>query len=65
MKKGWRIVTVVVLVALLLGAVCVGVGMLTGADSVRIFNLLDDKYHITMYVDYAQQVIELFMSELA
>lgn len=65
MKKGWRIVIIIVLVALLLGAVSVGVGMMTGADSVRIFLILDDRYNITMYYNYAQQVIELLTEELA
>ena len=65
MKKGWRIVIIIVLVALLLGAVSVGVGMMTGADSVRIFSILDDRYNITMYYNYAQEVIELLATELA
>ena len=65
MKKGWRIVIIIVLVALLLGAVSVGVGMMTGADSVRIFNILDDRYNITMYYNYTQEVIALLLEETA
>ena len=65
MKKGWRIVIIIVLVALLLGAVSVGVGMMTGADSVRIFNILDDRYDITMYYNYSQEVIDLLLEEPA
>ena len=65
MKKGWRIVGVIVLVAELLGAVAVGVGLMTGADSVRIYSVLDNRYHITMYYEYAQQVMDILLAELA
>lgn len=61
MKRGWYIVLVIVLVALLLGAVCVGVGYITGANTARIFAVLDDKYGITLYSDYiTQQLIPAF-----
>lgn len=61
MKKGWYIVLVIVLAALLLGAVCIGVGFITGADSARIFAVLDNKYGITLYTDYiTQQLIPAF-----
>lgn len=61
MKRGWYIVLVIVLAALLLGAVCVGVGFITGADSARIFAVLDNKYGITLYTDYiTQQLIPAF-----
>lgn len=61
MKRGWYIVLVIVFSALLLGAVCVGVGFITGADSARIFAVLDDKYSISLYVDYiTQQLIPAF-----
>lgn len=63
MKKGWYIVLVIVLAALLLGAVCVGVGFITGADSARIFAVLDNKYGITLYTDYiTQQLIPAFQA---
>ncbi len=55
MKKGWYIVLIVVLVALLLGAVCIGVGFITGANTERIYSVLDDKYSITLYHDYITQ----------
>lgn len=63
MKKGWYIVLVIVLSALLLGAVCIGVGFITGADSARIFAVLDNKYGITLYTDYiTQQLIPAFQA---
>ena len=64
MKKGWKIVIALVLVALLLGAVCVGVGFLTGADMARIYSVLDDRYSITAYYEYAIQVAEVLKAEL-
>lgn len=61
MKRGWYIVLIIVLSALLLGAVCVGVGFITGADSARIFAVLDNKYSISLYADYiTQQLIPAF-----
>ncbi len=61
MKKAWRIVLTIVLVAVLLGAVCVGVGLITGADSSRIYNELDERYNVTSYFtawsDWAMKVI--------
>lgn len=63
MKRGWYIVLVVVLGALLLGAVCMGVGFITGADTARIYSVLDDKYSITLYHDYiTQELIPAFQA---
>ena len=63
MKKGWRVILIIVLVAVLLGAVCVGVGLVTGADSVRILGVLDDRFNFTAYVNaysaYADQVTDI------
>ena len=56
MRKGWKIVLIVVVVAILLGALCIGVGVMTGADTTRIYSVLDERYHIDMYWQYAQDV---------
>ncbi len=56
MSKSWRIIMVVVLVAILLGAVCVGVGLVTGGEWDRIYTTLDGRYHVDMYVDWLGQV---------
>ena len=37
MRKGWSFVMIIVVVFVILGAVCMGVGLLTGADFKRIF----------------------------
>ncbi len=56
MSKSWRIIMVVVLIAVLLGAVCVGVGLVTGGEWDRIYTTLDGRYHVDMYVDWLGQV---------
>ncbi len=64
MKSGWKIILLVVLIAILLGAVCMGVGMMTGADFARIWATLDDKYHVEMYYQYFVEVWSLLQAEL-
>ena len=61
MKKAWRIIILVVLVAVLLGAVCVGVGFLTGGDMSRIYTVLDNRYHLDAYVQYFRQLYAAFL----
>ena len=56
MSKSWRAISLVVLIAILLGAVCVGVGLVTGGEWDRIYSTLDARYHIDMYIDYLGQV---------
>jgi len=63
-KSGWKIILLVVLIAILLGAVCMGVGMMTGADFTRIWSTLDDKYHVDMYYQYFMEVWSLLQAEL-
>lgn len=65
MKSGWKIILLVVLIAILLGAVCMGVGKMTGADFTRIWATLDDKYHVEMYYQYFVEVWSLLQTELA
>ncbi len=49
MKKAWRIIIVIVVICFAVGAVSAGVGVLTGADFVRIGTTLNEqfaeKYH--------------------
>lgn len=62
MKKAGRAIGIVVLVALLLGAVCVGVGFMTGADVMRVYTTLDQRYQLSAYQEaytqYAGEVID-------
>ena len=59
MKKAGRVVLIIVLAAVLLGAVCVGVGLMTGADAMRVYSTLDERYNISAYQEaYTQYFTE-------
>ena len=62
MKKAWGVILVIVFSAILLGAVCVGVGLMAGADTMRVYNTLDERYNISGYYEaysqYAGDVAE-------
>ena len=62
MKKGWRVILGIVLVALVLGGLCTGVGFLTGADTQRILQNVNDHYRLTeyaqAYVGYYKQMFQ-------
>ena len=61
MNKAGRVILIVVLAAVLLGAVCVGVGLMTGADITRIYSALDDRYNLAAYQEaYTQYAGDLF-----
>ena len=65
MKSGWKIILIVVVIAILLGAVCMGVGAMTGADFTRIWATLDNRYHVVMYYQYFVEVWNTLATELA
>ena len=52
-------------IAILLGAVCMGVGAMTGADFTRIWATLDNRYHVDMYYQYFIEVWNTLATELA
>ena len=56
MKKGWKIVFTIFLIVVVIGIIGVGVGMLTGAEYTRIYSVLDDQYHIDMWLNYFAEV---------
>ena len=61
MKKGWRVILGIVLVAIVVGGICIGVGLLTGADASRITQNLDEHYRLGVYAEaYTNYVKELF-----
>ena len=62
MKRGWLIIGVIVLIAVLVGTVCIGVGLVTGADMARIFSVLDSRYHLDLYVQYFNDLASAFKS---
>lgn len=52
MKNGWRIIISIVLIVILLGGVCIGVGVLTGADMERVYSVLDKQNNLTALYKY-------------
>ncbi len=46
MKTGWRIILTIVVLALLLGSICFGVGLLTGGNPDRVLQELNEDYHL-------------------
>lgn len=55
MKRGWRVIIIIVLVAVLLGGVSLAVGFMTGAEPTRIMDTLDARYNINMWIDWISQ----------
>ncbi len=41
MKKAWSVILVIVFAVFLCGAICIGVGYITGADMARITSVLE------------------------
>ncbi len=52
MKTGWRVILIIVLVAIVFGGVCLGAGIMTGADMSRIYTVLDKEYNLTGIYQY-------------
>ena len=55
MKKGWRVIIIIVLVAVLLGGVSLAVGYMTGAETTRIMDTLDARYNINAWLAWVSQ----------
>ncbi len=64
MKGAWRVIITVALVAALIGALCMGVGLLTGAKMDVIYQALDSRYHIEVYTQYVLDVVNAVASAL-
>lgn len=62
MKNSWRIILIIAALGILLGGICFGVGILTGAETDRILQSLNNDYHLNTYVevykDYFGQVTQ-------
>ncbi len=61
MKKAWSIILVIVFGAILCGAICIGVGYITGADMARITSVLE---HSPVY-SYVQMIIQYWNEAMA
>lgn len=64
MKKIWKFIGVMVIVILVLGGICAGVGFLTGADGARIFGVLDAEYNITASFQAYSATFQEMMADL-
>lgn len=62
MKGAWRVIIAVALIAALIGALCMGVGLLTGAKMDVIYQVLDTRYHIEVYSQYVLDVVSAVTS---
>ena len=61
MKNSWRIILIIAALGLLLGGICFGVGILTGAETDRILQSLNNDYHLNTYVDaYTEYFRQVF-----
>ena len=64
MKKAWRVIAVIIMACFLLGAVSIGVGLITGASGERIYSVLDSKYYISTYSNYLKEALGLYAEAL-
>jgi hypothetical protein len=58
MSKGWKIVSAIVLVLILLGAICIGVGFMTGGSLAEVYSKLDQEYKISLYWDHRSEYVQ-------
>ncbi len=71
MKKGWRVILIIVVICIAFGAVCAGVGVLTGADTDRIGSIIErrceDRYNLDLDAflhQWIPEVVQIFKAEL-
>ena len=71
MKKGWRVILIIVAICIAFGAVCAGVGVLTGADTDRIGSIIErrceDRYNLDLDAflhQWIPEVVQIFKAEL-
>ena len=64
MKKGWKMIGIIVLAVVVIGAVLTGIGFVTGADTSRIYYVLDDDYVLTEKIEWFRQVVQLYTQAL-
>ena len=71
MKKGWRVILVIVAICIAFGAVCAGVGVLTGADTDRIGAIVErrceDRYNLDLDAfihQWIPEAVQIFKTEL-
>ena len=58
-----RVILIIVIAAIVLGAVCIAVGFLTGADAVRIGSVLENRAAVKYNID-ADALIHQWIPEV-
>ncbi len=61
MRKAWRVVLIIVFIVILLGAVAIAAGFLTGADADLIYSVMEKSPAVTFFqamLDYMQQAVD-------
>lgn len=60
MQKAWRVILSIVLVVLIIGAICIAVGFMTGADVSRILQTSENNGQLSTILSYAQWAREAY-----
>lgn len=60
MQRAWRVVLSIVLVALIIGAICIAVGFMTGADVSRMMQTSENNGQLRTILSYAQWAKEAY-----
>ena len=63
MKTGWRVILIIVVIMLAVGAICAGVGALTGADTERVSAVFEREIESRYNID-AQALIHDWLPEV-
>ena len=58
MTKAWKIISAVVIIVLLFGALCLLVGLITGGDTQRVLDIFNATYNIDGIKQAYEQAIQ-------
>jgi len=64
MKRVWKVVAMIIAIAIILGCVCLAVGVFTGAEYDRILSVLDARYHIVMYWEWVLESVDALAAQI-
>ena len=58
MNKIWKVIIIVFLILLILGAAFIGVAMITGADLGRVQDLFNSTYDVSSFMEYCRNTVQ-------
>ncbi|MCQ2558535.1 MAG: hypothetical protein MJ135_05375 [Oscillospiraceae bacterium] len=64
MKKAWKVILIIVLAAILAGVILIAAGYLTGADTSRIYEGMDQRYQLANKIEYYKNVSDEAFSSI-